>query len=201
MDASRQLPTHGDGLLDMREPARTPLESMVNEVTDARADMPCEDGANARDGYRERGPATPVGDIAPRIPELGAGAYFPEGVIGRCSRADRAAAAAAAEPWANGVPTRKMGRIARKMGIGGPSRDQVGAMRGSLEAEPGEPASRDPGGIEAPRLLLDAACVKRGRDGRARSTAAVTAIGAGSGGAASPASSAASAPPAALQAP
>lgn len=68
-------------------------------------------------------------------------------------------------------------------------------MRGSLEAEPGEPASRDPGGIEAPRLLLDAACVKRGRDGRARSTAAVTAIGAGSGGAASPASSAASAPP------
>lgn len=135
MDASRQLPTHGDGLLDMREPARTPLESMVNELTDARADMPCEDGANARDGYRERGLATPVGGIAPRIPELRAGAYFPEGVIGRCSRADRAVAAAAAESWANGVPTRKMERIARKMGMERPSRDQVGAMRGSLDAE------------------------------------------------------------------
>lgn len=169
MDASRQLPTHGDGLLDMREPARTPLESMVNEVTDARADMLRGDGANARDGYRERGPATPVGGIAPRIPELRAGAYFPEGVIGRCSRADRAVATAAAEPWANGVPTRRMERIARKMGMGRPSRDQVGAMRGSLDAEVGESASRDPGGIEAPRLFLDAAYAKRGRDGRVRS--------------------------------
>lgn len=141
MDASRQLPTHGDGLLDMREPARTPLESMVNEVTDARADMPCEDGANARDGYRERGPATPVGDIAPRIPELGAGAYFPEGVIGRCSRADRGAAAAAAEPWANGVPTRKMGRIARKMGIGGPRGTRSAPCAGRSKPSP---ASRRP---------------------------------------------------------
>ena len=184
MDASRQLPTHGDGLLDMREPARTPLESMVNEVTDARADMLCEDGADARDGYRERGPATPpVGGIAPRIPELRAGAYFPEGVIGRCSRADRAVAAAAAEPWANGVPTRRMERIARKMGMGRPSRDRVGAMRGSLDAEVGEPASRDPGGIEAPCLFLDAAYAKRGRDGRVRSAAVATAIGVGPDGA------------------
>ena len=183
MDTSRQLPTHGDGLLDMRELARTLLESMVNEVMDARADMLCEDGANARDGYRERGLATPVGDIAPRIPKLGAGAYFPEGVIERCSRADRAGAAAAAESWANGVSTRKMERIARKMGMERLSRDQVGAMRGSLDAEAGEPASRDLGGIEVPCLLLDAAYVKRGRDGRVRSTAVVTAIGAGSDGA------------------
>lgn len=39
-------------------------------------------------------------------------------------------AAAAAEPWANGVPTGKMERIARKMGMGRPSRDRVGAMLG-----------------------------------------------------------------------
>lgn len=63
MDASRQLPTRGDGLLDMRELARAPLESMVNEVTGAQADMICEDGADAHNGYRERGLATPVGDI------------------------------------------------------------------------------------------------------------------------------------------
>ena len=79
----------------MREPARTLLESMVNEAMDAQADMPCGDGANARNGYRERGPATPVGVIALRIPELRAGTHFPEGVIGRYPRADRAAAAAA----------------------------------------------------------------------------------------------------------
>ena len=96
MDTSRQLPTHGDGPLDMRKLARTLLESMANEVMDAQADMPCGDGANARNGYRERGLATPVGDITPRMPRLRAGAYFPEGVIERCSRADRAVAAAVA---------------------------------------------------------------------------------------------------------
>ncbi len=52
MDTSRQLPTHGDGPLDMRELARTLLESMANEVMDAQDDMLCGDGANARNGYR-----------------------------------------------------------------------------------------------------------------------------------------------------
>lgn len=66
MDTLQQLPTHGDGLLDIRELARTLLESMVNKVMDAQADMLCEDGANSRDGYRERGLATPVGDITLR---------------------------------------------------------------------------------------------------------------------------------------
>ena len=89
MDTSRQLPTHGDGLLDMGELARTPLESMVSEVTDAQADMQRGDGADARDGYRERGLATPVGDITPRMPEPRAGAYFPEGMIERYSRAEQ----------------------------------------------------------------------------------------------------------------
>ena len=145
--------------------------------------MPCGDGADARDGYRERGLATPVGDITPRMPKLRAGAYFPEGMIERCSRADRAVAAAVAGSWANGVSTGKMGRTARKMGMERPSRDRVGAMCRSLDAEVGELASRDLGGIEVPCLLPDATCVKRGRDGRARPTAVVAAIGVGSDGA------------------
>lgn len=40
-----------------------------------------------RNGYRERGLATPVGDIALRIPKLYAGTYFPEDLIKRHSRA------------------------------------------------------------------------------------------------------------------
>ena len=47
MDTSRQLPTHGDGLLDMGGLARTLLESMVNELMDAQADMLCEDGVHS----------------------------------------------------------------------------------------------------------------------------------------------------------
>ena len=76
MDTLQQLPTHGDGFLDMRELARTLLETMVNEVMDAQTDMLCEDGANARNGYRERSLATSVGDIVLRIPTLRAGMCF-----------------------------------------------------------------------------------------------------------------------------
>lgn len=76
MDTLQQLPAHGDGLLDMRKLARTLLETMVNEIMDAQADMACEDVAAARNGYRERGLATPVGDIVLRIgsvPKVGVG--------------------------------------------------------------------------------------------------------------------------------
>lgn len=55
MDTLRRLPTHGDGLLDMRELARTLLETMASEVMDAQADMLCGVGANARNGHRGRG--------------------------------------------------------------------------------------------------------------------------------------------------
>lgn len=89
MDTLQQLPTHGDGPLDMRELARTLLETIVNEIMDAQADMACEDGAAARNGYRERGLTAPVGDIVLRIPKLRAGTYFPEGLIERYSRAPR----------------------------------------------------------------------------------------------------------------
>lgn len=182
MDTLQQLPTHGDGLLDMRELARTLLETMVNEIMDAQADMACEDGATARNGHRERGLTTPVGDIVLRIPKLRAGTYFPEGLIERYSRADRAVAAAVAESWANGVSTRKMERIAQKMGIERLSKDQVSAMCRSLDAGVAELASRDLGEVGFPYLFLDATYVKCRRDGRAQSTAVVTAIGVGSDG-------------------
>lgn len=81
---------------------------MVNEIMDAQADMACEDGATARNGYRERGLVTPVGNIVLCKPKLRAGTYFPKGIIERCSHADRAVATAVAESWANGVSTRKM---------------------------------------------------------------------------------------------
>lgn len=154
----------------------------MNEIMDAQADMACEDGATARNGYRERGLATPVGDIVLRIPKLRAGTHFPEGLIERRSRADRAVAAAVAESWTNGISTRKMERIARKMGIGRLSKDQVSAMCRSLDAGVAELFSRDLGEVGFPYLFLDATYVKCRRDGRMQSTAVVTAIGVGSDG-------------------
>lgn len=110
---------------------------------DAQVDMVFEDGITARNGYRERELAIPVGDIVLRIPKLRAGTYFPEGLIERRSREDRAVAEVVAESWVNGVSTRKMELIARKMGAERLSKYRVSAMYRSLDAEVVELTSRD----------------------------------------------------------
>lgn len=102
---------------------------------DEQADMACEGGANSRNGYRERGLVTPAGKITLRIPKLRCGTYFPEGMLERYSRADKAVAAAVAEMYANGVSTRKVERIAQRMGIDRLSSSQVSRICKRLDAE------------------------------------------------------------------
>ena len=79
MDTLRRLPTHGDGLLDIREPARTLPGTMVNEITDTQADMACEDGATARNGYGERGLAPPRRRHRAAHPQAARGDVIPGG--------------------------------------------------------------------------------------------------------------------------
>ena len=182
MDTSRQLPTHGDGPLDMGELARTPLESMVNELMDAQAAMLCEDGAIDRNGYRERGLATPVGDITLRIPKLRAGSYFPEDLIERSSRVDRAVIATASEMATNDVSTRKVKRVAWTMGIDRMSASKVSRICSSLDESVADLRERDLSDVAYPYIWLDATHIKCGDAGHVQSTALATAIGAGSGG-------------------
>lgn len=63
---------------------------MVNAIIDAEADQLCAGGANSRNGYRERNLATCVGDITLRISKLRSGSFFPENVVERYQRVDRA---------------------------------------------------------------------------------------------------------------
>lgn len=56
---------------------------------DAQAEDACADG-NQRNGYRERKLTTAVGIINLRIPKLRRGSCFPEGLLVRYSRVDRA---------------------------------------------------------------------------------------------------------------
>ena len=182
MDTLQQIPTDSNGNADLRELARVLLETMVNAVMDAQADALREDGANVRNGYRERGLVTSVGAITMRIPKLRAGTYFPEGIIERYSRVDRAVAAAVAEMYQNGVSTRKVQKVAEKMGISRLSADQASAICRSLDDEVAALAGRTFEDLELPYLFLDATYVKCRRDGRVQSTAVVTAIACGSDG-------------------
>ena len=128
------MPKHDDGMLDLRKLGRTLVETLVNEIMAAQADMLCEDG-NSRNGYRERKLTTSVGEITMKIPKLRMGSYFPDDVIERYSRTDRAVVAAVAEMYATGVSTRKIEKVAAKLGVSKMSASQVSRICEALDEE------------------------------------------------------------------
>lgn len=93
----------------------------------------------------------------------------------RYSRADKAVAAAVAEMCANGISTRKIERIAQRMGTGRLSSSQVNRICKRLDAEVAAPRARE-FDMAMPRFFLDATYVKCRREGRVQSAAKVTAI-------------------------
>ena len=129
------MPRFDDGAIDMQELLRRLAEQVVNAVMDAEADQLCGGGANSRNGYRERSLATCVGTLTLRIPKLRSGSFFPEDVLERHRRVDRALVAAVAEMYATGTSTRKVQRVAEKMGVSRLSKDQVSAIASSLDAD------------------------------------------------------------------
>ena len=176
------MPRFEDGSINLRELMRALAEDVVNAIMDAEADQLCAGGANSRNGYRERNLVTCVGDITMRIPKLRSGSFFPEDVVERYQRVDRAVASAVAEMYATGTSTRKVQRIAEKLGISRLSKDQVSAMARDLDADVAELMGRDLADARTPYLWLDATYVKCRREGRVASTAVVTAIGCDEGG-------------------
>lgn len=176
------MPRFDDGAIDMQELLRRLAEQVVNAVMDAEADQLCGGGANSRNGYRERSLATCVGTLTLRIPKRRTGSFFPDDVIERYQRADRALVAAVAEMYATGTSTRKVQRVAEKMGVSRLSKDQVSAIASSLDADIEELCARPLDGSPVPYVWLDATYVKCRRGGRVASTAVVTAIGCDAGG-------------------
>lgn len=178
---SALVPRFDDGMVNVSEPIRAMAESLVNEIMDARADDAREAG-NRRNGYRERKLTTSVGTISLRIPKLRSGTYSPEDLISRYSRVDRAVISAVSKMVANGVSTRKVKRVAQSTGMGRMSASQVSGICSSLDEVVVDLQERDLSDVTYPYTWLDIAYIKCRDAGRVRSTALVTAIGAGSGG-------------------
>ena len=182
ISAATEMPRFADGSINLQEVLRQLAESVVNEVMSAEADQLCEATGNSRNGYRERMLTTCVGTLTLRVPKLRSGSFFPEDVLERYQRVDRAVVAAVAEMYATGTSTRKVQRVAAAMGIERISRDQVSAICASLDSEVEELSTRPLGDLPTPYLWLDATYVKCRRSGRVASTAVVTAIGCDSEG-------------------
>lgn len=97
------------------EPARaaqTALGVRLNEIMDVEGDQTCGEG-DSRNGHRERKLLTYVGTLTLGVPKPGQGSFFPEDVLTRHQRVDRALAAAVAETCATGTSARKVQKVAQ----------------------------------------------------------------------------------------
>lgn len=122
------MPRFDDGAIDIQELHRRLAEQVVNAVMDAEADQLYGSGSNSRNGYRERNLATCVGTLTLRIPKLRTGSFFPDGVIERHQRVDRALVATVPEMYATGASTSKVRLVAEKMGVSMLSKEQASTI-------------------------------------------------------------------------
>ena len=81
------------------------------------------------------GLSTAAGDVTLKIPKLRRGSFFPEDLIERYCRVDRALVAAVAEMYVMGISTRKVEAVAGELDVRSMSKSQVSRLCECLDAE------------------------------------------------------------------
>ena len=129
------MPRFEDGSVNLQELVRRLAEDVANAIMAAEAERLCGETGNSRNGYRERELKTCVGTLTLKVPKLRRGSFFLEDVIERYQRVDRALAGCVAEMYATGTSTRKVAKVAEKMGVAKLSKDQVSTLARSIDAD------------------------------------------------------------------
>ena len=119
------------------------LGSFINTLLSAEADAVCgaeyglssPERTNRRNGYRHRDFDTRAGTIDIAIPKLRTGSYFPEWLLERRKRAERALTSVVATCYLLGVSTRRMDKLVQSLGIAGLSKSQVSVMAAELDEQ------------------------------------------------------------------
>lgn len=122
---------------------RTLLSTFVQTLMSGEADALCgadygersDDRVNSRNGYRHRDFDTRVGTIDVAIPKLRQGSYFPDWLLERRKRAERALTSVVATCYLLGVSTRRMERLVESLGVTKLSKSQVSLMAADLDAQ------------------------------------------------------------------
>jgi putative transposase len=117
------------------------LATFVNALLSAEADAVCgadygaisPERTNRRNGYRHRDFDTRAGTLDLAIPKLRQGSYFPEWLLERRKRAERALTSVVATCYLLGVSTRRMDKLVQSLGITGLSKSQVSMMATELD--------------------------------------------------------------------
>ncbi|GAA5141672.1 IS256 family transposase [Pseudonocardia adelaidensis] len=120
---------------------RSMLTTFINTLMSAEADAVCgaaygessPDRTNVRNGYRHREFDTRAGTLDVAIPKLRSGSYFPEWLLERRRRAERALTTVVATCYLLGVSTRRMEKLVESLGITRLSKSQVSTMAAELD--------------------------------------------------------------------
>jgi putative transposase len=118
------------------------LGSFISTLLSAEADAVCgaeygtvsTERVNRRNGYRHRDFDTRAGTLDVAIPKLRQGSYFPEWLLERRKRAERALTSVVATCYLLGVSTRRMDKLVASLGITSLSKSQVSEMAKELDA-------------------------------------------------------------------
>ena len=123
IDPARFLSEH----LEHAEPdlLRSMLKTFIDALMGAEADAICgapygartEDRVDSRNGYRARDWDTRAGTLEVAIPKLRQGSYFPDWLLERRRRAERALTTVVATCYLLGVSTRRMEKLVETLGI------------------------------------------------------------------------------------
>ena len=129
--------------LEQAEPdlLRELLRMFVQALMSAEADAACgaeygtrsPERTNSRNGYRGREFDTRVGTMELAIPRLRSGSYFPEWLLERRKRAEKAMISVVAISYLLGVSTRRMEKLVEQLGITRLSKSQVSVMAKELD--------------------------------------------------------------------
>jgi len=133
--AERLTTAHPDVLREL-------LSTFIHALMGAEADALCGAGygqrsserTNSRNGYRQRRFDTRAGTLDLAIPKLRQGSYFPDWLLERRKRAERALTTVVATCYLLGVSTRRMDKLVETLGISGLSKSQVSVMAKELDA-------------------------------------------------------------------
>ena len=132
--AERLTTTHPDVLREL-------LATFIHTLMGAEADALCGAGygqrsterTNQRNGYRHRQFDTRTGSLDLAIPKLRQGSYFPDWLLERRKRAERALTTVVATCYLLGVSTRRMDKLVETLGITSLSKSQVSVMAKELD--------------------------------------------------------------------
>lgn len=164
---------------------RQMLGDFINQILSAQADSVCgadyatvsDSRTNSRNGYRHRQLDTRVGSIDVAVPKLRRGSFFPEWLLERRTRTERALTTVIATCYLKGVSTRRMNDLVAALGITNLSKSQVSDMAKELDVMVDEFRTRPLDQGPYYYLSCDAVTMKVREGGRVVKTSVLIATG------------------------